>query len=231
MPMLENTTHAYQSKLYAEFSQVYDLVFARYFYPRIANVIRNLQIPAGAKVLEVGVGTGLALAAYPRHCQVTGIDLAPDMLEHAQERIVRHGWRHIQVMEGDAQDMKLADDSFDYVMAFHVVSVVPDAERMMREMLRVCKPGGRIVVINHFRSEKRLLAAIDRRMEPVTRRWGWHTLSRCEVFEGLPLEIESVYKTSRNSLFTIVVARNGKAAPTTSVARSDERVIGHQPVA
>jgi phosphatidylethanolamine/phosphatidyl-N-methylethanolamine N-methyltransferase len=211
MPMLENTTHAYQSKLYGEFSQFYDLVFARFFYPRIANVIRTLQIPAGAKVLEVGVGTGLALAVYPRHCQVTGIDLAPDMLEHARERVVRHGWRHIQVMEGDAMDMKLPDNSFDFVTAFHVVSVVPDAKRMMREVLRVCKPGGHVVVINHFRSEKRMLAAIDRRMEPMTRRWGWHTLSRCEVFEGLPLDIETVYKTSRNSLFTIVVARNAKA--------------------
>jgi len=210
MPILESSTHAYQSKLYGEFSQFYDLVFARIFYPRIVGVIRTLQIPAAAKVLEVGVGTGLALAAYPRHCQVTGIDLAPDMLEHAQERINRNGWRHIQVMEGDAMDMSLSDDSVDYVTAFHVVSVVPDARRMMSEVLRVSKPGGRIVVINHFRSEKRVLAAIDRRMEPVTRRWGWHTLRRSDVFDDLPLEIESVYKTSRNSLFTIVVARNAK---------------------
>lgn len=210
MPILESSTPAYQSKLYYEFSQFYDLVFARIFYPRIVNVIRALGVPAGARVLEVGVGTGLALAAYPRHCQVTGIDLAPEMLEHAQERIVANGWRHVQVMEGDAMDMKLPDDSFDYVTAFHVVSVVPDAGRMMREVLRVCRPGGRIVVINHFRSERRMLAAIDRRLEPVTRRWGWHTLSRREVFDGLPLQIERVYKTSPNSLFTIVVARNAK---------------------
>lgn len=210
MSLLESTTHAHESKLYSDFSQFYDLVFARYFYPRIVGVIRKLQIPPNAKVLEVGVGTGLALAAYPRHCQVTGLDLAPDMLEHASERIVRNGWRHIQVMQGDAMDMTLPDSSFDYVTAFHVVSVVPDAGRMMREVLRVSKPGARIVVINHFRSDRRVLASIDRRLEPVTRRWGWHTLSRGEVFDGLPLQIESVYKTSRNSLFTIVVARNAK---------------------
>ncbi len=82
-------------------------------------------------MLEVGVGTGLALSVYPRHCQVTGVDLAPEMLEHAQERINRNGWRHMQVMEGDAMDLSLPDNSFDYVMAFHVVSVVPDARRMM----------------------------------------------------------------------------------------------------
>ncbi|MGD9763921.1 MAG: class I SAM-dependent methyltransferase [Candidatus Binatia bacterium] len=212
MPLLEST-HAYQSKLYSEFSHFYDLVFGRVFYPRIAEVIRTLDVPPGARVLEVGVGTGLSLAAYPAHCQVTGIDLAPDMLEHAQDRIDRHGWRHIQVMEGDAMDMKLPDNSFDYVMAFHVVSVVPDASRMMREVQRVCKPDGRIVVINHFRSERRVLAALDRRLEPLTRRWGWHTLQRADVFDGLSVELEDVYKTSRRSLFTIVVARNRKSAP------------------
>lgn len=219
MPTLESTTHAYQSKLYSEFTQVYDLVFARFFYPRIATVIRGLNIPPGAKVLELGVGTGLALSVYPRHCQVTGVDLAPDMLEHAQERIARNGWRNINVLQGDAMDLKLPDNSFDYVTAFHVVSVVPDHKRMMAEAQRVCKPNGTIVVINHFRSSKRTLAAIDKRLEPITRRWGWHTLGQGEVFDGLPLALEQVYKTSKYSLFTIVVARNQKAAaPAVSAA-------------
>jgi phosphatidylethanolamine/phosphatidyl-N-methylethanolamine N-methyltransferase len=218
MTILESTP-AYQSKLYSEFSDLYDLVFARIFYPRIAAVIRALNIPPGAKVLELGVGTGLALEAYPRHCQVLGVDLAPDMLEHAQERIARNGWRHITVAEMNAMDLPLSDQSFDYVMAFHVVSVVPDAARMMREAQRVCRSGGQIVVINHFRSQKRLLAAVDRGLEPLTRRWGWHTLERREVFDGLSLDLERVYKTSRHSLFTIVVARNrALALPEVSVA-------------
>jgi phosphatidylethanolamine/phosphatidyl-N-methylethanolamine N-methyltransferase len=212
MQGLETTAQAHQSKLYYELSQVYDLVFARFFYPRIASVIRSLRIPPGARVLELGVGTGLSLGAYPRHCQVLGVDLAPDMLEHAQERIERNGWRHISVREMNALDLTLPDASFDYVMAFHVVSVVPDAARFMNEAQRVCKSGGTIVVINHFRSEKRLLAAIDRRMEPVTRRCGWHTLSRRDVFAEPTLQIVRVSKTSRRSLFTIVVARNQKIA-------------------
>ena len=211
MALLESTTHAYQSKLYSEFASVYDKIFARIFYPRIAAVIRALNIAPGAKVLEVGVGTGLALDAYPPHCQVLGVDLAPDMLEHAQERIVSNGWRHVTLHEMDAMNLKLPDSSFDYVMAFHVVSVVPDATKMMAEVERVCRPGGQIVVINHFRSQTRLLAALDRGLEPITRRWGWHTLKRADVFDGLPIEIERVYKTSKRSLFTIVVARNAKA--------------------
>jgi phosphatidylethanolamine/phosphatidyl-N-methylethanolamine N-methyltransferase len=210
MAFLESSTPAYQSKLYGEFANIYDMVFARIFYPRIAAVIRALNIPPGAKVLEVGVGTGLSLEAYPPHCQVLGVDLAPDMLEHAEERIRENGWRHISVEKMDAMNLKLAADSFDYVMAFHVVSVVPDANRMMSEVERVCQPGGRVVVINHFRSQKRVLAALDRGLEPITRRWGWHTLKRADVFDGASLEMERVYKTSKNSLFTIVVARNRK---------------------
>lgn len=217
MAFLETSTNAYQSKLYYEFSHFYDMIFARIFYPRIAAVIRALNIPAGAKVLEVGVGTGLALEAYPPHCQVLGVDLAPDMLEYAEDRIQQNGWRHVTVEAMDAMNLKLPDDSFDYVTAFHVVSVVPDATKMMREVQRVCRPGGRVVVINHFRSEKRLLAALDRGCEPLTRRWGWHTLERAEVFDGVSFELERVYKTSRHSLFTIAVARNCKPAAAAAV--------------
>lgn len=201
---------AYESKLYSEYSGIYDLFFARFFYPRIAAVIRDLRIPPGAKVLELGVGTGLALRAYPDHCQVTGIDLAPDMLERARERIARKGWRHITVQQMDAMNLAFEDSTFDYVMAFHVVSVVPEADKFMREAQRVCRPDGKIVVVNHFRSDKRVLAAIDRKMEPITRRVGWHSLGLQEVFSDLPLELIRVYKTSRRSLFTIVVARNAK---------------------
>src|SRR5262245_12714032 len=153
--MAEVTSQPHESALYYEFSHLYDAVFGRVFYPRIARVIRSLDIQPGARILEIGVGTGLSLSAYPSHCQVVGIDLAPDMLERAQERIDRHGWRHISVEQGDALALRFAENSFDYVMAFHVVSVVPDAPRLMAEAQRVCRPGGVISVINHFRSDRR----------------------------------------------------------------------------
>ncbi|MFQ5666280.1 MAG: class I SAM-dependent methyltransferase [Candidatus Binatia bacterium] len=210
MPILEGT-QAHQSKLYYEFSHLYDHLFSRVFYPRIQGAIRSLNIEPGARVLEVGVGTGLSLVAYPTHCQVTGIDLAPDMLEQAQEKIDQNAWRHLNVMEMDALNLKFPDSTFDYVMAFHVVSVVPDAGRLMREMLRVSKPGATVVIINHFRSPNRLLAGLDRFIEPITRRLGWHTLALDEVVGGVPLEVTRTYKTARRSLFTIVVGRSRKS--------------------
>jgi phosphatidylethanolamine/phosphatidyl-N-methylethanolamine N-methyltransferase len=85
----------HESRLYYEFSHLYDLIFRRVFYPRIAMVIRSLNLEPGARILELGVGTGLSLDAYPPHCQVTGIDLAPDMLERAQDKVNRNGWRHV----------------------------------------------------------------------------------------------------------------------------------------
>jgi len=201
---------AHESKLYYELSHFYDRVFTRVFSPRIEQVIRSLNIEPGARVIEVGAGTGLSFAAYPAHCQVTGIDLAPEMLGKAQEKIDRNGWRHLKVIEMDALDLKFQDNSFDYAMAFHVVSVVPDASRLMHEVLRVTKPGGTVVIINHFRSRNRLLAALDTLIEPITRRLGWHTLGIEDVVGGVPLAIERTYKTSSRSLFTIVIGKNRK---------------------
>ena len=204
----------HESALYYEFSHLYDVFFGRVFYPRIVRVIRSLGIEPGARVLELGVGTGLSLDAYPQHCQVTGIDLAPEMLERAQDRVNRNGWRHVTLQQGDAQNLAFADDTFDYVMAFHVVSVVPDPQRMMAEAQRVSRPGGLLTIINHFRSRQPAVARVQRGIDPVTRRLGWTTtLCLPELLDGSRLHVERQWKTSPRSLFTIVVARNAKALP------------------
>src|SRR5690348_18494374 len=95
--------HPHESRLYYEFSHLYDVLFRRVFYPRIAMVIRSLAIEPGARVLELGVGTGLSLDAYPAHRHVPGIDLAPDMLELAQHKGNQHGWRHVALGQGHAR--------------------------------------------------------------------------------------------------------------------------------
>lgn len=201
----------HESRLYYEFSHLYEPLFRWVFYPRIARVVRSLDIEPDARVLELGVGTGLSLDAYPSHCHVTGIDLAPDMLERAQDKINHNGWRHVTLLEGDALDLKFPDNSFDYVMAFHVISVVPDPHRMLAEAERVCRPGGTITIINHFRSPNPALAGLAKLYDPVVRWLGWTTLRLPDVLSGEPLHIEREWKTSRRSLFTIVVARNAKA--------------------
>ena len=197
-------------KTYDRMAATYDLVFSPVFQPGRQRIIDKMNCQPGDRILEVGVGTGLSLDAYPPHCQVTGVDLAPDMLEQAQEKITRNGWRHLKVMEMDALNMKFADNAFDYVMAFHVVSVVPDAQRLMREVVRVSKPGATIAIINHFRSRNRLLAKLDSLIEPITRRLGWHTLPLNDILADVPIETTRTYKTAQRSLFTIVIGKASK---------------------
>jgi phosphatidylethanolamine/phosphatidyl-N-methylethanolamine N-methyltransferase len=202
---------AHESKIYAEFAPLYDKIFGKIFYSRLEQVIENLDIPPGAKVLEVGAGTGTSFPAYPTHCDVIGIDLAPDMLTRARQKIEDNGWAHLKVLEMNALDLKFSDNTFDYVMAFHVVTVVPDPVRMINEAKRVCKPGGRIVVVNHFTSDFPLLGSLTEALDPLTRWLGWRTDLRLKPFIATTnLSVERVYKLSKASLYTVLLGRNEK---------------------
>ena len=176
-----DTRRAHESKIYSEFSHLYDKIFARFFTDRISAVIQGLNIQPNDSVLEVGVGTGLSMEAYPPHCQVTGVDLAPDMLERAQQRADENQWHHFHLLTMDAMSLDFPDNSFDYVTSFHVISVVPDPVRMMREIHRVCKPGGKIAIINHFRSTKPIIGFLDWRPRPSHQTAGLERLTASET--------------------------------------------------
>jgi phosphatidylethanolamine/phosphatidyl-N-methylethanolamine N-methyltransferase len=203
----------HESKIYSEFSHLYEKIFSPLFSKRITSVIQGLHIPPGAKVLEVGIGTGLSMPAYPTHCEVTGIDLAADMLERARQKAEDNGWRHFRLLEMDALHLQFPDNTFDYVTSFHVISVVPDPVRVMREIHRVCKPGGTVVIINHFRTTKPVLGPLIGALDPITRHLGWRaSLQLSHAFDGVPMHIQQRFKTSPSSLFTVVVAKNQKGA-------------------
>ncbi len=198
----------HSSRIYSDLSGFYDRVFTHVFADRIEQVVGALGIEPGEKVLEVGIGTGLSLDAYPSHCDVLGIDLSQEMLDHARVKMApaRHG--HIRLAQGDGLALGFEDNSFDYVTAFHVITVVPDPGRMLEEMCRVCRPGGRVVIINHFSSERVLVRMVVDMVDPITRYLGWSTRLRLEdVLEGSGLVLERRYKTAPWSLFTVVEAR------------------------
>jgi phosphatidylethanolamine/phosphatidyl-N-methylethanolamine N-methyltransferase len=199
---------AHESKLYSEFAPLYDRVFGKMFYNRLERVIEDLDIPPGAQVLEVGAGTGTSFPAYPTHCNVTGVDLAPDMLARARQKIEDNGWDHLKVMEMNALDLKFPDNSFDFVMAFHVVTVVPDPVQMIAEAKRVCKPSGKIAIVNHFTSDVPVLGSLTKAMDPLTRWLGWRTDLQLKPFiAATGLTVEKVYKINKTSLYTVVLAR------------------------
>lgn len=197
---------AHESKIYSEFAPLYDKIFGKIFYSRLERVIDDLEIPPDSKVLEVGAGTGTSFPAYPRHCDVIGIDLAPDMLARARQKIKENGWTHFQVMEMNALSLEFPDNTFDYVMAFHVVTVVPDPIQMIVEAKRVCKPGGKIVIVNHFTSDKPVLGSMTEALDPITKKLGWRTNLRLKPFiDAAELPVERVYKLSKTSLYTVVL--------------------------
>jgi phosphatidylethanolamine/phosphatidyl-N-methylethanolamine N-methyltransferase len=116
----------------------------------------------------VGVGTGINAALYPRDCVVTGIDLSASMLEKARERVARKDIINVRLLEMDAADLRFPDDSFDIVYAPYLISVVPDPVKVAQEMRRVCRPGGRIIFLNHFLSPNPLVSRAERLISPFT---------------------------------------------------------------
>jgi phosphatidylethanolamine/phosphatidyl-N-methylethanolamine N-methyltransferase len=135
---------------YARWAPVYDLAFGR-----ITNGGRRLAAAhvnrMGGSVLEVGVGTGLAFQLYAPKVQVTGIDVSAEMLAKAQEKVDAQGLRNVQGLhQMDARAMSFADESFDHVAAMHIMSVVPEPEKVLSEIVRVCRVGGDVMIANHF---------------------------------------------------------------------------------
>jgi phosphatidylethanolamine/phosphatidyl-N-methylethanolamine N-methyltransferase len=142
------------ARTYDRLAPLYDTLFGQVLEPgrkRMAQVVRTLQ---PASLLEVGVGTGLALAGYPAECKIVGIDLSHDMLERARERAAHLPQHNIAIEHMNAERMRFADGTFDCVTVPYVLSVTPRPAELVREIRRVCKPGGTIVVLNHFSGSK-----------------------------------------------------------------------------
>jgi len=198
------------TKVYEKLATVYDFTFGPVLHPGRVDAIERMGIRPGDRVLEVGVGTGINAALYPRDCSVTGVDLSSPMLEKARERVARKGVRNVRLLQMDAANLKFGDDTFDIVYAPYVISVVPDPVAVTREMCRVCRPGGRIVILNHFRSRNALVAWIERMISPFTVHIGFKSDLDLPAFlaqaELKPVSIDKVNFPRIWSLVTCIKA-------------------------
>ena len=158
---------------YRRWAPVYDYTFGQVAEAGRKHAVQIINSRKGS-VLEVGVGTGLSLPCYGSHLTITGIDLSPEMLEKARERVARHGLDNVAGLhEMDAGALAFPDESFDTVVAMYVLTVVPDPERVMRELERVCAPGGEVILVNHFSQEEGTRGYLERKLAPFADFIGW----------------------------------------------------------
>ncbi|MCU0828105.1 MAG: class I SAM-dependent methyltransferase [Tabrizicola sp.] len=178
-------------KTYRRWAPVYDLAFGRITQGGRLLAARHVNA-AGGSVLEVGIGTGLALDYYAPRVRVTGIDLSEEMLAEARLRAERLKLRNVVGLhQMDARAIDLPDASFDHVAAMHIMSVVPEPERVLDEMVRLCRPGGSVVIANHFAGRAEGWSFAERLAAPLANLLGWHSdfaIERVLGHRGLKLE-------------------------------------------
>jgi phosphatidylethanolamine/phosphatidyl-N-methylethanolamine N-methyltransferase len=190
---------------YRRWAGVYDTLFGAISAPARRKAVDEVNRLPGRDVLEVGVGTGLALPRY-RNKRITGIDLSAPMLERARERTRRDRLLHVVALhEMDAEAMDFSDASFDIAVAMFVASVVPDPHRLLSEMRRVVRPGGQILLINHFAAEKGPRWWVERAMAPASKRLGWHPdFPMDAIFRPEEMASVSIEAARPFGLFTLV---------------------------
>ena len=188
------------SPIYKNLVPAYQALWPAVAKKRISAAVDSLAIPRAAKVLEVGVGTGLSLESYPEDAIVTGVDLSESMLAEAEQLILDRDWDHVNVLPMNAEEL-------EFVTSFHTISVVSRPDAMMSEIVRVCKPGGRILIVNHFRSENPIIAKFVDSAGNIPKHLGWRTdLDLDDVLRELPLRMDRCYKPNPLSLFTVMKA-------------------------
>ena len=161
------------AKAYARWAPVYDLVFGAVFEKgRRASIAAADRV--GGRVLDVGVGTGLSLSDYAPTSRLCGVDLSEPMLRKAQERVKAQNLTNVETLAVmDAKILAFADSSFDAVVAQYVITTVPDPEGTLDDFVRVLKPGGELILVNHIGAERGLRKLSEAAFAPVARRLGW----------------------------------------------------------
>ncbi len=199
------------ARVYSAYSGFYDLLFGKIFHDSRATAIDLLGIRTGDRILEVGVGTGLSLPLYPPNCGLIAIDLTGAMLKQGVKKIKKLGVRNIHLQQMDATQMAFSDDQFDGVLAAYVMSTVPDPRTVLAEMIRVCRPGGRIVLLNHFTNGNRLISRVEKKLSPLCTRIGFRSdLSLDSLLRESSLLVDQNLKVNPLNYWHIVRCINRK---------------------
>ena len=195
---------------YRRWAGVYDAVFggvSSFGRKRAVALVNSLP---GRDVLEVGVGTGLALPHYRTDKRITGIDLSREMLEQARRKVRESGLHNVEaLLEMDAEATEFADASFDIAVAMFVASVVPHPRQLLAEMRRVVRPGGHFLFVNHFAADRGPRWWVERAMAPASRALGWHPdFAMAALLEPEDMKRMQTRKVPPFGIFTLVTLPN-----------------------
>ncbi|UCF68335.1 MAG: methyltransferase domain-containing protein [Acidobacteriota bacterium] len=210
-------------RFYDRCAGFYDFIFDQVFHEGRLEAVKAMRLAPGDSVLEIGIGTGLSLPLYPRHVRVAGIDLSTPMLEEARKRNSRSGQRRsVGLARMNAEKLAFPDVCFDVVYAPHVVSVVPDPRHVVTEMGRVCKPDGRVVVVNHFGTRHPIGRWLERRLTPLTHHVGFRLDLQLDTILGIPgLELVDDRRVNMLKLTRLIVFRKRQQANIGKLSRRE----------
>ncbi len=192
---------------YARWAPIYDWSFGVFTRTARVAAVAELNTLPPSRIVELGVGTGISLPLYKRHHRITGVDLSRDMLKRARKRVDEEGLGHVDGLhEMDAGDLAFPDASFDAAMAMFVITVVPDPDKVLAEMARVVRPGGRVLLVNHFSVESGPRAAIERHLARFSGKLGWRPNFPIETVLGRSeLRLMERRSVKALDLFTLLV--------------------------
>lgn len=200
-------------RAYRRWAPVYDYTFGLVTVAGRRQAVRHINEGSG-RVLEVGVGTGISLGQYHRHLEIVGIDLSHEMLAKARERVSRERLEHVtDVVEMDAAQLAFPDASFDTAVAMYVLTTVPDPEQVMAELERVCRPGGEVILVNHFSADGGPRAVVERMLARQAPRLGWRPEFPLKIALSRPgLELIEQRPLAPFGIFTMLRLRRREGA-------------------
>ena len=190
--MKNKTNHYYDRN-----AAVYDKVLSP-VEKTLSKWRRRLLKDAQGKTLEIGIGTGKSLSDYPKGVSIVGIDSSENMLKHARKRA--NGYNHIEeLLIMDAEDLTFPDNTFDTVVSSCVFCSVHNPVKAFREIKRVCKSDGNIYLLEHVRSQKKVLGKLMDILNPISFRLYGDNINRKTYdnlieagFEASQIEVENV---------------------------------------
>ncbi len=211
--VMRKITEENVKKTYEKYAPIYDVLFGRVLEPgrrRLCELVGQRQ---PARLLEIGVGTGLTLFNYPDKTSVVGIDLSADMLEQARLKMGALSRKQIELLPMDAENLDFDDASFDCVTVPYVLSVTPSPQKLVSELRRVCKPGGDIFILNHFSGEH-FWWLLEKMASSIAARIGFRSQflfsEQIEVYDWTIVSVESVNMMNLSKLIHIKNAQQAR---------------------